>query len=171
MLIVETYVGESTIPGAGRGLFAAEDIPKGTLVTVVNEAVDQFRDDTYVRGMTPRELGAYAFHAYRINEDTGLWILNTDNEQFTNHSTDPNIARAGAEEVGIGDYHEEVAIRDIPKGHEIVSDYGQFDTAAFHKLNDMGLLGSLHVPQITNLTAGPDKWTFRHAPDSSRLDT
>ena len=161
MLIVETYVGESTIPGAGRGLFAAEDIPRGTLVTVVNEAVDQFRDDEHVRGMSPRELGAYAFHAYRLNEETGLWILNTDNEQYTNHSTDPNIAPADA---------EEVAIRDIPKGHEIVSDYGQFDTAAFHKLNDMGLLGPVHVPQITNLTAGPDKWIFHHAPDSSRLD-
>ena len=172
MLIVETYTAESSIPGAGFGLFAADDIAKGQSVTRVSEGkgADQFRDDDFVRTLSREELYRYAFHAYRMDEATGLWILNTDNERFTNHSTTPNIVTPEDAQRGVGDHPEEVALTDIPKGTEIVSDYGQFDTVAFHKLGGLGLLGAKRVPQITNLLDGPDKWIFHHAPESSRLD-
>ncbi len=116
-------VKKSTIPGAGKGVFAATRIPKG-------ERIVQYKGK-----LISKELSEKRAEKHRKKKEVWIFQLNEyydidgsrggNEARFINHSHDPNC-----EPVNYDD--EEVwieAIRDIEKGEELFYDYGfdEFD--------------------------------------------
>ncbi len=122
MLLIETEIKPSPI--AGYGLFAKNDILKGTAVWVFNKATDikithsEFEDLNYVGRLY------YMNFCYYNN---GCYILCGDNAKYTNHSVKPNLV--------IKD-NSMIADRDILAGEELTEDYFNYDELANYKLNN-----------------------------------
>ena len=114
MLCVKTRLGQSEIEGVG--LFAAEPIPKGTVVWRYDPRFDlslDMRDipasDTIMQEWLMR-------YGYQPSDDP-VYIVCGDNARFMNHSDAPNC----------DDVNElTIAIRDIAAGEEITCDYARF---------------------------------------------
>jgi SET domain-containing protein len=112
MLQVRTYVDRSPIQGLG--LFAAEDIPVGTIIWALSGA-DNVLHRHQVACMSQIERVFITKYSFKIN---GLYYLCVDDARFMNHSTSPNTS----------DLNDcTVASRDISKGDELTCDYSQFD--------------------------------------------
>lgn len=121
MLVVNTTVQPSQL--GGLGLFAAEDIPKGTVTWRFTPKFDvEFTANEIVElpESARHFLETYAyFHAGKAK-----YVLVTDNDRFINHSEHPNI--------GIGpdtpkEEGYEYALRDIAAGEELTVNYRAFD--------------------------------------------
>jgi SET domain-containing protein len=115
MLCVKTRLGQSKIEGVG--LFAAEPIPKGTVVWRYDPRFDLSldmrdipADDTIAREWLMR-------YGYQQTEDP-VYIVCGDNARFMNHSDEPNCDDVN---------DETIALRDIAEGEEITCDYARFD--------------------------------------------
>lgn len=115
MLRVPTYLAASPIDRIG--LFAAEPIPRGTIVWKLDERFDRSydlrdvpADDTLLQDMLAR-------YGYRTSE-APLVVLCGDDARFMNHS-----AVANTDEIG----EMTIAVRDIAAGEEITCDYAKFD--------------------------------------------
>jgi len=121
MLLVNTYVDESEIEGIG--LFAAQDIPKGTVIWRLVPGFDHIVEESVLRSWPQTAQDYYEKYAslsVRINK----YVLSGDNDRFTNHSDNPNracITEMGSDEV------VEVAARDIARGEELTEDYRLID--------------------------------------------
>ena len=115
MLLVRTYLDKSPIQGIG--LFAAEDIPKGTITWEFYPDLDiALEKEGFGVGVVEWEfLEKYAFYDKQLN----MWILSADNDRFTNHSDNPNTSPLPNGKM--------VAIKDIKKGEEITSNYYEID--------------------------------------------
>ena len=110
MLRVRTCLGKSEIPGAGIGLFAAEDIPRGAVIWQRDEGFDLVIDEAdWPPGVPDDFLRFYGFSP----AGAGRYVVCLDNARFMNHSRTPN---------GVGD-RETVAARDIKAGEELTEDY------------------------------------------------
>lgn len=146
----------------GLGVFAAADIPKGTVVYV--------RDPLEVK-LAPREFNALdaaqkaAVEKYSYVDAQGHLIVSWDHAKYMNHSCDCNT-------IGTA-YGFEIAVRDIKAGEELTTEYGVLniqleyeigcgcrqcrgalrdeDIDRYHKLWDGwivdGLNAAPHVPQ------------------------
>ncbi len=115
MLRVRTYVAASPIEGIG--LFAAEPIPRGTLIWKRDERFDLEydlrdlpEDDELLRETILR-------YGYRPRAEP-VYLVCGDNARFMNHSPEPNAD-------DIGDLT--IACADIAAGEEITCDYAKFD--------------------------------------------
>lgn len=131
MLMVKTIVKESTIPGAGLGLFADELIKKGSITWRFCPGFDQilYEDDLLRLSMPARF--QFLRYCYKSLED-GHYVLCGDDERFINHSNTPNI---------VDEYKPEsepfsVAATDIHIGDELFCNYFEFDANAEMKLNN-----------------------------------
>lgn len=115
MLRVPTFVAPSPI--AGVGLFAATDLPAGTVIWEYVEGVDW--------RITPAELEAFPepyrarLRHYLYQEDSGDFVLCGDNAKFMNHSDVPNCDDPE------GEYT--VTNRHVRAGEELTCDYRSFD--------------------------------------------
>jgi uncharacterized protein len=129
MLLVKTRLGQSPIEGLG--VFAAENIKKGTIVWQFVPGVDLL--------ISPKELqllpSAVVEHCKRyayLHNVTGEYVLCGDDARFVNHSDDPNT-------MGVyppGDNQGlDIAVRDIREGEELTSDYQSFDAEFSQKLS------------------------------------
>lgn len=121
MLKVKTIVKESSINGLG--LFAAEEIPKGTVIWEYNPMFDiSFTKEQY-DDMNEFEKNLIITYSY-LSTQSGNFIYSIDDSRFTNHSAvNPNedcVDFGGPETAG-------VANRDIHIGEEILIDYKSFD--------------------------------------------
>lgn len=118
MLKIPTYIKESKI--AGFGLFAAEFIPKGTLIWQLNLIVDKIINEHNLIHLDDLERKFVDTYGYKVGNDI---ILCSDNGKYINHSKNPNTI----------DYIDKIlgsitiAARDIQKDEEIVSNYESFD--------------------------------------------
>jgi SET domain-containing protein len=124
MYLIKTYLDKSAIQGVG--VFAGEDIPKGTVVWRTVEGFDQILEPDHVKKLpaaAQKYIARYAF-VYK-----GKFYLCGDHGQFTNHSENPNTGNWPDK-----DSIEEVALRDIKKGEEITSDYRTFDESSLNGL-------------------------------------
>src|SRR5579872_7061140 len=121
MLRVKTYLAQSTIPGAGLGLFAAEDIAAGTVIWKLDEGWDLVVDDKdWPEDVSRSFLKTYAYLSPTSKKP--LYVICIDNARFVNHSARPT---------GIGGQSNmTVAARDIAAGEEITEDYRTFDGEA-----------------------------------------
>lgn len=115
MLRVPTYLAPSAIEGFG--LFAACDIPAGTVVWEYTPGVDLTIRPSDVQSL-PEALHRW-FLRYAYLDESGDYVLCGDGGKFMNHSFHPNC------DDGSGPCT--VAIRDIAEGEELTCDYRLFD--------------------------------------------
>lgn len=97
----------------GVGVFARADLPKGTVMWVLDE-LDRVFHEEEVRRMSPPIQEVLERYCFR--NDRAHWVFPWDNTRFVNHSFHPNC---------LGTLHGfEIAVRDIREGEEITNDYG-----------------------------------------------
>ena len=123
MLMVKASAKQSPIEGLG--LFANEDIPKGTVIWKYNPRFDISFTPEEVESMSAAEkklIDTYAF----LSPQQGKYIYSIDDSRFTNHSS---IHANESVLPSPGDVESStVANRDIKAGEEILSNYRLFDT-------------------------------------------
>jgi SET domain-containing protein len=122
MLKVKTYVAPSE--KHGLGLFAAEDIPAGTVVCTFNPQFDRALDADRLDLLAPPAREHVRRHGYLAGR---RWWLPVDDMRFCNHSDEPNLVNCDI------DLHDRAA-RDIAVGEELTCDYRSFDEDAERKL-------------------------------------
>lgn len=113
MLCVKTVLKQSSIHGIG--LFADEDIKKGTIVWRYNPLIDiilsQREIDSLKEGCRNQILN------YSFKTKDGDYVLVSDDNRFINFSIEPNIDDVADIE------SPSIANRDIKKGEELTCDY------------------------------------------------
>jgi SET domain-containing protein len=117
MLLVPTYVRPSRVEGVG--VFAAEEIPAGTLIWRLDERFDRLihRRDVADQPETVRQF--IERYAYPYPHDPDLLIVELDNGRFMNHSDEPNT-----------DFlHPDAGFtrRAIAADEELLCNYSEFD--------------------------------------------
>jgi len=128
MLMVKTRLGLSDI--AGIGLFAAEDIPRGTVTWRFLGDFDRLLTQAEIDSLPEPARSNLLDHVY-LNEASGKFVLCADNARFMNHADNPNTE--GVHEPGAIDGYD-VATRDIRAGEEMTCDYRTFDAHVDRKL-------------------------------------
>jgi SET domain-containing protein len=128
MLMVKTRLGPSDI--AGIGLFAAEDIPKGTVTWRFMPAYDRLLTEADIDMLPEPARSNILDHVY-LDATSNQFVLCADNARFMNHADDPNTA--GVHEPGSIEGFD-VATRDIAAGEELTCDYRTFDAHVDLKL-------------------------------------
>ncbi len=107
----------SGIAGAGVGVFATADIPRGTYLRELFGADD-------VRTLTSEEFAALDLPAelkdnFPVRYDNECYLPRDFNRMsigwFLNHSPDPNLAHDAN--------HDYYALRDVAAGEELLIDY------------------------------------------------
>lgn len=134
--MVKTVIKESTIPGAGLGLFADEFIKKGTVTWRFCPNFDQIISEDDLLRLSEVARQQFLKYAY-FDKVTRHFILCGDDERFINHDGEnPNIIQSSE----IGEIEGvEIAARDIEKGEELFCNYHDFDEHADNKLNNEGI--------------------------------
>lgn len=118
--MVKLRIERSKIHGAG--VFADEDIPKGTkVIEYVGEKIT--KEEGAKREQAQMKKAKHGEGTVYIFELDDMWDIDGDvpynDARFINHSCDPNC------EVEIEDGHIWIiALRDIRKGEELSYDYG-----------------------------------------------
>jgi uncharacterized protein len=100
-------------PEIGYGIFATQDIPKGT-ITWVKDQLDRTFTPEDLEKISPANLENLLKYTYR--DRRGNYFFCWDLTRFVNHSYEPNSMLTSMD--------FEIAIRDIKKGEEITNDYG-----------------------------------------------
>ena len=114
MMIVRNYVAPSDIHGVG--VFAGEDIKKGTCIYKFVDGVDivMTREQTFAYS---DEFARFMkIFAYVDPADRSM-VISVDNSRFMNHAEHPNT---------VWDEQFGWATRDIQSGEEITCDYYTF---------------------------------------------
>ena len=119
MLKIKTYVAKSTIPNAGNGLFADQDVSKGTLIWQLN-LIDKVIPIGTLIHLSEQERIYLEKYAYKSNENL---ILCSDDGKYINHSINPNLEDYIDPKFG----SVTVAKIDIKQGDELLSNYANFD--------------------------------------------
>jgi len=116
MLLVNTYVGPSSIEGIG--VFAAEPIAKGAQIWRLEPRFDRLipveeyeAAPSHLRNLLDR-------YAYPSPDKPGFIVYEVDNGRFMNHSETPNT--------DFSDTGGAVTLRDIAAGEELTCNYGDF---------------------------------------------
>jgi hypothetical protein len=127
LLFIQTNVGKSRIHGLG--LFAAQFIPKGTVIWKFTPGFDLRFSREQILAF-PRVLQIYLSTYAWKSKKSGLYCFASDNDKYCNHSITPNALseyKDGEAEVVT------TAIRDIHKGEEITENYGAFEDEYDHE--------------------------------------
>lgn len=119
MLLVKTYLAPSHIHGIG--LFAAQPIPKDTLVWRLEPTLDLELTEAQIEALAPAARDQIRKYTY-LDLVRGTYVLCGDDARFFNHSEAPNC-----HDFPDADGGTTVAARDIGEGEELTSDYSRFD--------------------------------------------
>ncbi|MGO9171781.1 MAG: SET domain-containing protein [Rhodomicrobium sp.] len=127
MLLVRTILAPSDIEGLG--LFAGQNIPKGTIVWKFVPGVDALFDDSEIESLPAVTQNICRRYSY-LDPASKKYVLCGDDARFENHSENPNTAGAypSGEPFGV-----DIATRDIHEGEEITCDYRSFDAEFSYK--------------------------------------
>lgn len=120
MLLVKTKLDLSNIHGIG--LFAAEFIPKDTIIWKFNRLIDLRCAEADIAKLPAASREQIQKYSYR-EKHTGLYVLCGDDARFFNHSEHPNCFDFYAGE----EQDVTIALRDIAAGEELTCDYALFD--------------------------------------------
>lgn len=133
--MIKTRIGPSEIKGAGIGLFADQDIPKGTTTWRFMPGLDLIVPEDILLQISEPSRAQFLNYCY-VDKYTKHFILCFDDERFINHSKKPNVIqdKSESETEGI-----EIAARDIKAGEELLCDYEKFDLDAHRKLNKLDI--------------------------------
>lgn len=116
MLLIKTFIGPSSIHGTG--LFAAEFIPKGSVIWHFDARIDRLIDALEVESLP--DVAREHMQRYCGLLENGKYLQTGDNDRYINHSSTPNTeTRPFLEDL--------IAARDIQIGEEITEDYRVFD--------------------------------------------
>lgn len=125
MVLVKTKLGKSGIHGIG--LFADQFIPAGTPTFRYTPWFDITYSEEDLSRMSDEARRQILWYAY-IDKPTNKYILLADDYRFINHSKD-------AKKINIeSSPNEDVALRDIQPGEELLCDYNKFDDTYFKRL-------------------------------------
>ena len=119
MLLIRTYIAESSIPGAGMGLFCAEPVKAGTPIWQFMPGLDYEVHDL------PENEVARAFvlkYGYMPLDEPRRWVMCVDDARFFNHSDDPTCIETD---------DGTVARFDLQPGTELTTDYRAFSRDPF----------------------------------------
>jgi hypothetical protein len=136
MMMCETELRPSAIHGIG--VFLLEPVKAGQLLWRFDSRIDRIYSEADVASL-PASMQLYIETYSTWHEGLKLWILCGDNGRHFNHSDTPNTISHG---IGFGD---DVALRDLPAGAELTSDYTTICDAA--RMNGMSFLRSDRVKQ------------------------
>lgn len=100
----------------GYGIFATQDIPKGT-ITWVKDSLDRVFTHAEVQKMNEANVDNLLKYTYRDRK--GDYFFCWDLTRYVNHSYEPNSMLTALD--------FEIAIKDIKTGDEITNDYGTFN--------------------------------------------
>lgn len=118
MLTIRTMVAPSAIEG--DGLYAAEFIPKGTVVSKWVEGFDKVFPSDYPKSLDSSKKKSFMIYA---SWDGDSWFLSGDDAIYFNHSNSPNIRVIMGH--GSPATWDRIAIRDIYPGEELTMDYAE----------------------------------------------
>ena len=127
MFLIPTYLAESAIHGTG--VFAARDIPAGTLIWEFTPGVDW--------EITPEQMAAFPepfqrdLRAWSYLDEKGLYVFCGDNGKFMNHSDAPNCDDPPDRRTFTN--------RDVAADEELTCDYRTFDRETAEKGFDFEL--------------------------------
>ncbi len=121
MLIVKTRLEKSSIEGLG--LFAAQFIPKGTIVWQWSPTFDIRFCRADMERMHPVARETLLRYSY-LSKRSGLYVLCFDYGRFVNHSDSPNLLDASSPDSEEG---LDIAARDIEEGEELTANYQDFE--------------------------------------------
>ncbi len=125
MLLVKTMLKPSKIHGIG--VFAAQNIRKGTVVWKFNPAIDKkFSEDEIA--LFPEVARKQVIH-YSYRDAKGQMVLCGDDARFFNHSDSPSCNDPDEETT--------IATRDIKEGEELTSNYLTFDHGFVEKIREI----------------------------------
>lgn len=116
-----------TLDGRGKGIFAVNDISKGTLIWSMNDNVQCFENEKELQEKLNSfdkydDKRDFVVHLYPWK---GKVYKILDGQDFVNHSDEPNCGSFSSENDQIND--NLFAIRDIKEGEELLEDYRTFD--------------------------------------------
>ena len=140
----------------GKGLFAKEPIPKGTIVSFECRDCIRMSKDDFESILTNKEKSLILKYGYRKAD--GSYLLPCDEIINLNHSCSANILDSGK---GF-----DIVVKDISKGEEATYDYRSF---FFHDSNEFEcmcgedncckILRSIHDHDLNNHHAQPCELT------------
>ena len=120
MLLVKTKLLCSQIHGIG--LFADQFIPKGTTTWKYNSKFDASFSEEQVNSLSEFAREKF-FHYTYFDKELNKYVLCFDDLRFINHSArDFNIQSKP---------HQDVAVRDIQEGEELLCNYNDFEDGYF----------------------------------------
>jgi SET domain-containing protein len=119
MLLVKTFLAPSRIHGIG--LFAAEDIPQGTVIWRRDPGIDVELTEQQLEALAPPSREQIMKYTY-LDIVRRTYVLCGDDARFFNHEDAPNCV-----DYPDADGGATVAARDIRAGEELTSDYEKFD--------------------------------------------
>jgi hypothetical protein len=111
----------------GCGILATRDIPKGTIVWVL-DPIDRIFSPQQME--TLPEVCRDTIFKYSYRNRHGEYVFCWDNTRFMNHSFKPNCITTA--------YNFELAVRDIREGEELTNDYGSLNIIAPFEACDEG---------------------------------
>jgi SET domain-containing protein len=117
MLLINTYVAQSSIEGIG--VFSAERVTSGQLIWALNPKFDVFIEERDLEGLPPHMRDYIARYTYPHLEMPGVVILDSDNGRFMNHSLTPNT--------DFRLFEKGYALTDIAEGEELTCNYYEID--------------------------------------------
>jgi len=120
--MVKTVLKESQIEGIG--LFANQDILKGTCVWEFKEGFDLEIDPAMTLSLSNHSREQFLKYAY-LSKKSNNYILCFDDARFFNHCDSPNVSCHPNVDSLIEDIC--IANRDILKGEELTCNYLDFD--------------------------------------------
>ena len=88
MLLIPTYVGPSAVEGVG--VFAARDIPAGSLIWRLEPSLDRLVHVDELQNQPESIQQFVERYAYPYPHDPNYLVIELDNGRFMNHSAEPN---------------------------------------------------------------------------------
>jgi hypothetical protein len=119
MLLVPTYLDKSTIHGIG--IFAAQAIPRGTVVWRLHPGLDVLLEADTIERLAPPARAQIEKYTY-LDPVLKKFVLCGDDARFFNHADAPNCRDAPDHDGGVT-----IAARDIASGEELTCDYAEID--------------------------------------------
>ncbi len=113
MILIKYFLDKSDVHGIG--LFARENIKKGTIIYVPNDLLDIKLSKEEFKKLSVFDQKIIKHYGFL---NSGVWHLAFDDIRFLNHSFNSNVTEVGG---------KLIAKYDIAVGEELLQDYREFE--------------------------------------------
>lgn len=125
MLKIKTKIGVSKTHGIG--LFAGEDIKKGTVTWQYNPDFDLTYDEASLKTLSDISQATMLHYSY-FDKNLRKYVIPIDDLRFINHTEDAEKANIESTPT------QDIASRDIQEGEELFCNYNKFDDEYFDRI-------------------------------------